>query len=77
MTILATPENLLAVQNAIMSLASGKRTVKVEHISASGSKRSMEFSDVSLPELRRLETDMCNQLNPMPLMQSVDVEVVF
>lgn len=75
MTILATPENLNAVQSAIMALASGQRTVKVEHTSANGSKRSMEFSNVSLPELRTLEFDMQQQLNPTPLMQSVDVEV--
>ncbi|MEZ8201677.1 MULTISPECIES: hypothetical protein [Vibrio] len=75
MTILATPENLIAVQAAIMALASGQRTVKVEHTGASGSKRSMEFSNVSLPELRALEFEMQQQLNPIPLMQSVDVEV--
>lgn len=75
MTILATPENLKAVQAAIMSLASGQRTVRVEHTSASGSKRSIEYSNVSLPELRTLEFEMQQQLNPMPLMQSVDVEI--
>ena len=75
MTILATPENLMAVQAAIMTLAAGQRTVKVDHVSASGVKRSVEFSSVSLPELRMLEFDMQQQLNPVPLMQCVDVEV--
>lgn len=75
MTILATNENLIAVQNAIMALASGQRKVKVEHTGASGAKRSIEFSNVSLPELRTLEFEMQQQLNPMPLMQSVDVEI--
>ena len=75
MSILATPENLKAVQDAIIALASGKRTVKVEHVSASGVKRSQEFSNVSLPHLQALESDMQQQLNPTPMMQFVDVEV--
>ncbi|GLT20524.1 hypothetical protein GCM10007938_43090 [Vibrio zhanjiangensis] len=76
MTILATAENLAAIQAAIIKLANGERTVKVEHTSASGSKRSVQYSEVSLPELRDLEYSMRRELNPIPLMQNVEVEVV-
>lgn len=77
MSILATAENLLAVQNAIMKLASGQRKVRLEHTTPTGDKHSVEYSNVSLPELRALEVQMQQTLNPTPLMQCVDVEIDF
>jgi hypothetical protein len=77
MTILATTENLLAVQNAIMKLASGQRKVRFEHTTPTGEKSAVEYSNVSLPELRALEVQMQQTLSPTPLMQSVDVEIDF
>jgi len=76
-SILATADNLLAVQNAIMKLASGQRKVRFEHTTATGEKSSVEYSNVSLPELRALEQQMQGSLNPTPLMQGVDVEIDF
>lgn len=75
MAILATNENLLAVQNAIMQLAAGQRKVKFEYTDATGAKTATEYSNVSLPELQGLCAQMQMDLNPTPLMQSVDVEV--
>jgi len=77
MTILATAENLHAVQAAIIKLASGQRKVSFEHTTPTGEKHKAEYSDVSLPELRNLEFNMQQTLNPAPLMQGVDVEVEF
>ena len=76
-SILATADNLLAVHNAIMKLASGQRKVRFEHTNAVGEKNSVEYSNVSLPELRALEQQMQESLNPTPLMQGVDVEIDF
>lgn len=75
MSILATTDNLIAVQTAIIALVAGERTVKVEHTEANGSKRVVEFTSVSLTELRTLEYQMQQQLNQTPLMQCVDIEV--
>ena len=77
MTVYATAENLLVVQQAITDLVSGKRQVKVEYTTPQGSKNSMQYTEVSLSELRALERQMRNELTPMPLMESVDVEVQF
>ena len=77
MTVYATAENLLVVQQAITDLVSGKRQVKVEYTTPQGSKNSMQYTEVSLSELRVLEQQMRNELTPMPLMESVDVEVQF
>ncbi|WP_438466976.1 gpW family head-tail joining protein [Marinomonas sp. PE14-40] len=77
MTVYATAENLLVVQQAITDLVSGKRQVKVEYTTPQGSKNSMQYTEVSLSELRALEQQMRNELTPMPLMESVDVEVQF
>lgn len=77
MTVYATAENLLVVQQAITELVSGKRKVRVEYTTPQGSKNSMQYTEVSLAELRALELQMRNELTPMPLMESVDVEVLF
>lgn len=77
MSILATKENLLAVQTALMQLASGKRKVRFEHTTATGEKSATEYSDVTLPQLQALETQMLFSLNPTPLMQSIDVEIEY
>lgn len=77
MTVYATTENLLVVQQAITNLVSGTRKVRVEYTTPQGGKTSMQYTDVSLTELRALEQQMRHDLAPVPLMESVDVEVQF
>ena len=77
MAIYSTPDNLVIVQQAITDLVRGKRKVRVEYTEPNGNKTSMQYTDVSLSELRSLQAQMQHDLNPAPLMESVDVEVVF
>lgn len=77
MAIYSTPDNLAIVQQAITELVKGKRKVRVEYTEQNGNKTSMQYTDVSLSELRNLQIQMQHDLNPSPLMESVDVEVVF
>lgn len=77
MTIYASEANLTIVQNAITELVTGKRKVVVEYTDSLGHRTKMEYTSVSLAELRSLEKSMQNDLNPTPLMQSIDVEVLY
>ena len=76
-TIYASEENLKTVQQAITDLVKGTRQVKVEYVTADGYKNSFEYAQVNLGELRSLEQSMIEALNPTPVMESIDVEVVF
>lgn len=77
MKIYSTPENLIIVQDAITQLVKGKRKVSVEYTSPTGDKTRMQYTEVSLGELRSLASEMINALNPVPLMEAVDVEILF
>ncbi|MCW4629643.1 MULTISPECIES: gpW family head-tail joining protein [Marinomonas] len=77
MTIYSTDDNLKIVQQAITDLVQGKRKVRVEYTNPQGGRTSMQYTDVSLSELRSLERQMISDLQSVPLMESVDVEVVF
>ncbi|HHK8526231.1 TPA: gpW family head-tail joining protein [Vibrio parahaemolyticus] len=69
--------NLAAVQAAIQDLVRGERLVKVDFVTAEGYKSSKEYTNVSLNELKQLERDYNESLNPTPIMQSLGVEVEF
>lgn len=77
MSVYASNTNLTIVQNAITELVMGKRKVVVEYTDATGGRTKMQYTEVSLSELRNLENSMQIMLNPEPLMQSVDVEILF
>lgn len=77
MTIYSTDENLKIVQQAITDLVQGKRKVRVEYTTPQGGRTSMQYTEVSLRELRSLERQMIGDLQSVPLMESVDVEVMF
>lgn len=77
MAIYSTNENLNIVQQAITDLIQGKRKVRVEYTTPQGGRTSMQYTEVSLAELRMLERQMVSDLESTPLMQSVDVEVIF
>jgi len=77
MTIYASEANLAIVQTAITELVMGKRKVLVEYTDPSGNRTKMQYTEVSLSELRNLEQHMQSSLNPEPIMQSVDVEILF
>ncbi|MDO6498061.1 gpW family head-tail joining protein [Photobacterium sanguinicancri] len=77
MQIYATAENLQIVQNAITELVQGKRQVKAEYVTANGYKSSVEYTSVSLNELRQLAADLQQQLQPVVIMESIDVEIEF
>lgn len=77
MEVYASEENLRIVRQAITELVQGKRQVKVEYATKDGYKNSFEYTSVSLRELRQLESEMMQALNPQPLMQCVEVEVLF
>jgi len=74
--IYSTEDNLARVQDAITELVMGRRKVRVEYASPNGDKTVMQYTDVSLSELRQLERQMLNDLQPLLLMDSVDVEIV-
>ncbi|EHK2883951.1 hypothetical protein J7H88_003572 [Vibrio parahaemolyticus] len=69
--------NLTAVQAAIQDLVRGERLVKIDFVTAEGYKSSKEYTSVSLNELRQLERELTESLNPTPIMQSLGVEVEF
>ncbi len=75
--IYSTADNLLTVQKAITDLIMGKRRVRVEYTNPQGDKTAMQYTDVSLGELRSLEQQMLQDLQPTSLMESVDVEIRF
>lgn len=77
MQIYATHENLRIVQEAITELVQGKRRVKAEFSTPDGYKNSFEYTSVSLGELRQLEADLQRQLQPVNIMESIDVEIEF
>ncbi|WP_100637264.1 gpW family head-tail joining protein [Marinomonas sp. ef1] len=77
MTIYSTDDNLKIVQQAITDLVKGQRKVRVEYTTPQGGRTSMQYTDVSLSELRSLERQMISDLQAVPLMESVDVEVIF
>ncbi|WP_421854519.1 hypothetical protein [Marinomonas sp.] len=77
MTIYSTDDNLKIVQQAITDLVKGQRKVRVEYTTPQGGRTSMQYTEVSLLELRSLERQMISDLQAVPLMQSVDVEVIF
>ncbi|WP_137169385.1 gpW family head-tail joining protein [Marinomonas sp. FW-1] len=77
MTIYSTDDNLKIVQQAITDLVQGKRKVRVEYTTPQGGRTSMQYTEVSLSELRSLERQMISDLQSVPLMESVDVEVIF
>ena len=73
----STAEDLVIVNNAITDLVRGVRKVKVEYTDANGRRTSQQFTEVSLHELRNLKDQLVNELSPSPLMQSIDVEILF
>lgn len=75
--IYSSENNLKIVQSAILELVQGKRKVKVEYTNPNGERTSMQYTEVSLNQLRALEFQMQHDLNPQPLMESIDVEVLF
>ena len=77
MSIFASDSNLAIVQKAITDLVEGTRIVSVEYTDINGRRTSRKYTEVSLNELRMLELHMQNSLNPVPLMQSMDVEILF
>ncbi len=77
MQIYSTAENLTIVQDAITQLVKGKRKVSVEYTNPAGDKTRMQYTEVSLLELRSLACEMSNDLNPVPMMFAVDVEIKF
>ncbi|MBJ7539886.1 gpW family head-tail joining protein [Marinomonas transparens] len=77
MPIYSTDDNLAIVQQAITDLVQGKRKVRVEYTNPQGGRTAMQYTEVSLAELRALERQMISDLKVVPLMQSVDVEVIF
>jgi len=77
MTIYSTDANLKIVQQAISDLVQGKRKVRVEYTTPQGGRTSMQYTEVSLSDLRALERQMISDLQSVPLMESVDVEVIF
>lgn len=77
MTIYSTDDNLKIVRQAITDLVQGERKVRVEYTTPQGGRTSMQYTDVSLSELRSLERQMISDLQSVPLMESVDVEVIF
>jgi len=77
MTIYSTDENLKIVQQAITDLVKGQRRVRVEYTNPQGGRTTMQYTEVSLTELRSLERQMTSDLQSVPLMESVDVEVIF
>ena len=74
--IYASEENLKTVQEAITELVKGTRQIKVEYVTADGYKNSFEYAQVNLGELRSLEQSMIQSLNPTPIMESIEMEVV-
>ncbi|MFH0259509.1 hypothetical protein C9980_25190 [Vibrio mediterranei] len=77
MTIYASQANLDKVQQAITELIEGKRQVKVEYVTSDGFKNAFEYAQVNLTELRHIERAMQESLNPLPLMDSIEVEIKF
>jgi hypothetical protein len=77
MAIYSNDDNLKIVQQAISDLVQGKRKVRVEYVTPQGGRTSMQYTEVSLSELRALERQMITDLQAVPLMESVDVEVIF
>ncbi|KZN12606.1 MULTISPECIES: gpW family head-tail joining protein [Marinomonas] len=77
MPIYSTEDNLKIVQQAITDLVQGKRKVRVEYTNPQGGRTAMQYTEVSLSELRALERQMISDLQTTPLMESVDVEVLF
>ncbi|MEL0623831.1 hypothetical protein V6238_12085 [Marinomonas arenicola] len=77
MAIYSNDDNLKIVQQAITDLVQGQRKVRVEYTTPQGGRTSMQYTEVSLAELRSLERQMISDLQAVPLMESVDVEVIF
>ena len=77
MSIFASEDNLAIVRNAILELVQGKRKIKVSYADLSGRKTEHQYTEVNLNELRSLEAAMIAELKPTPIMESVDVEILF
>lgn len=75
--VYSTTENLVIVQKAITDLVSGKRKVRVEYTTPQGERNSVQYTEVSLLELRSLERQMQNDLAPAPLVESLEMELIF
>jgi hypothetical protein len=70
-------EDLVIVGKAIQDLVQGTRKVRVEYTDVNGRRTAQQFTEVNLNQLLSLQAQMKNDLNPTPMMQSVDVEIEF
>ncbi len=77
MSIYSSEENLLLVRQAISELVLGKRKVSVEYTAPDGNKTRLQYTEVSLNDLRGLERSMLSDLYPEPIISSVNVEIEF
>lgn len=70
-------EDLVIVGRAIHDIVQGTRKVRVEYTDVNGRRTAQQFTEVNLNQLISLQAQMKNDLNPTPMMQSVDVEIEF
>lgn len=75
--IYSSEQNLSRVQDAITEIVLGNRKVSVTYTSPDGGRNQVQYTEVSIKELRDLERQMISDMSALPMVSSIEVEVLF